>query len=166
MPGWTLVGTGARTSFNYAEDASNFAGYCELNMGGPAGSGPIRIDSAGHIILNDPLPVTLAAGADAGGSPPAPVLVTGSNDCGGTLTFGTGTSPGAGIMAVVTFGSTWSIPGGGTPHIVICAGNAVTAPLNLYVGQSATTGFNVRVASAPAASQASSVYRVHWIAVG
>lgn len=45
---------------------------------------------------------TLAAGANAGTTPPSPVLGTGSTDGRGAITFGTGTTPAAGAMVTVT----------------------------------------------------------------
>lgn len=165
MAGWTLVGTEAQTSYNYAEDPHNFAGYCELNLGGPAGSGPMRIDSAGHFIANATAPAA-TAGSSAGGSPPSPVIVTGANDTAGTITFGSGSAPSTGQLVVVTFSAAFVIPGGGNPHIVAVPANAAAAALGLYPQGASTTGFNLNCTTAPAAGQVNTTYRFSWVAIG
>src|SRR6059058_2146035 len=52
---------------------------------------------------------TAAAGANAGGSPPAPVVVAGSTDGRGRITAGTGSAPAAGSLVVVTFGTPYAV---------------------------------------------------------
>ena len=95
---------------------------------------------------------TAAAGANSGGSPPAPVL-TGCTDLSGKITFGTGTSPAAGAQAVVTFNVAYA----NAPKVVITPLNSASASLNLYVATT-TTNFTVSSVNAPSASQANTVY--------
>jgi hypothetical protein len=106
-------------------------------------------------------PPVCAAGTNAGGTPPAPV-VTKATDVAGQITFGTGTAPAAGDMVDVTFNRAY----GTQPYIVLSAMNGATAALGPYVRSPASTGFSVGFDSAPAASQANTVYAVSWIVVG
>lgn len=106
---------------------------------------------------------TAAAGANAGTSPPAPVVVGGSNDQRGDITFGTGTTPAAGAQVVVTFATSNTNYGGNNPGIVLTARNSATQALGLYVSASSSTAFTVSSTSAPAASQANTVYRFHYV---
>lgn len=103
---------------------------------------------------------TLAAGSNAGTSPPAPVKGTGATDGRGTLTFGTGATPAAGNMVTVTFGS--PLPAGRIPVVSLDAANAATAALQLYIAAATNTGFTIGFGTAPAASQANTVYAVHY----
>lgn len=110
--------------------------------------------------VNYGTPTTLAAGANAGTSPPAPVRTSNTQLATG-LTFGTGTTPAAGTMVAVTFGQ----PRTNTPRSVqLTAGNAATASLLLYVvpGSLSTTGFSIGVVNAPTASQANTTYSVYF----
>ena len=166
MPaGFQFVGTATPTAFNYAEDPSDVAGYMELSVGGPPGAGVWKISTNGHMDLYGQTPAA-AAGANAGGSPPAPVVATGCNDGAGTITFGTGSAPAAGVMVTVTFGHTWSVTGGGAPHIVVTPNNAVTQALGLYAVRSGATGWNLSAANAPAAGQANTVYSFSYHVIG
>lgn len=107
--------------------------------------------------------IALAAGSNAGGSPPAPVLTAGSSDNRGNLTFGTGTTPAAGNMAVCTFAN----PFGSAPIVTVSAANASAAGLgNVYVTSISATGFTVACTTAPAGSQANTTYSVNWVALG
>ena len=100
----------------------------------------------------------VAAGANAGTSPPAPVLLANSNDTRGGITFGTGTSPAAGAMVVVTFGTPYPV----APFIGLDAATSAAAPLFLYVSTVTTTGFTIALQAAPAASQGNGVYGVNY----
>ena len=124
-----------------------------------------NITENGHLQFGGTTP-SAAAGGNAGGSPPAPVLTTGSNDGAGNITFGTGTTPGAGTMVQVTFNTAWVIPGGGAPHIVVTPANAATQALGPYVSGQSPTGFGLSVASAPAASQANTTYSFNYVVMG
>lgn len=105
---------------------------------------------------------TAAAGANNGTSPPAPVVAGTAKATRGSVTFGSGSSPAAGAQCVVTF------PGGGfsgaVPTVAIVARNAATAALGLYVSAVTGAGFTVASTSAPAASQAATVFAVDFIA--
>lgn len=103
---------------------------------------------------------TLAAGANAGTSPPAPVLSAGSTDARGNITFGTGTTPAAGNMVNITFGT--PLPAGRIPYVSLDPSNAATAPLATYIANVSNTGFSIALASAPAASQANTTYAIHY----
>lgn len=96
----------------------------------------------------------LAAGAAAGSSPPAPVLVAGSNDDRGAITFGTGTGPTAGQMVVVTYAA----PLLDTAFITISPLNSLPATLSLYVQSYSNTGFTIAAGTGPAASQPNTTY--------
>ncbi len=172
---WNIVRTGpldADGSFYASPDSPGWTGYAELLVSGTAaGSGVLRIDQAGtlqasgHLQVNGQLPAA-AAGSAAGGSPPAPVLLTGTNDNAGTLTFGTGSAPSAGQLVLVTFATAWSITGGGAPHIVIAPENAATASLVPFVGVRSVTQFSFNTVNAPAASQANTVYSFSYVVIG
>jgi hypothetical protein len=102
------------------------------------------------------------AGANAGTTPPAPVVAAGSTDGRGTITFGTGTTPAAGAQVVVTF----AVPFAVAPVVVLQPGNAATAALNDFVTAVSTTGFTIGTASAPAASQAAATFSVSYHVTG
>jgi hypothetical protein len=112
----------------------------------------------------DFLAPTAAAGANAGTSPPAPAVVGGSNDQRGELTLGPGTTPAAGAQVVVTFAQSIAAYGGNIPAVTLAARNSTTAALGLYISAVSATSFTVSTTSAPAASQANTVYRFSWIA--
>ena len=99
---------------------------------------------------------TAAAGANAGTSPPAPVL-TNAGDYSGSITFGTGTAPTAGVLATVTF----SQYRGTAYRVFVTPQNAATAALGLYAVK-AGGSFTICAANAPAASQANTVYAVDY----
>jgi hypothetical protein len=101
-----------------------------------------------------------AAGSNAGTTPPAPVLA--GSDTRGTVTFGTGTTPAAGNMAVVTFGTAYT----SAPVVTVAAGNAATALLNPYVTSVGTGAFTVAFQTAPAASQANTIYAISYHVIG
>jgi len=105
----------------------------------------------GHIGSEGRAP-TSSAGANAGSSPPAPVL-SACTDMSGKITFGTGTSPAAGAQAVVTFFNAYAT----APKVVVSPINSASASLNLHV-TSTTTALTVSSVNAPAASQANTVY--------
>jgi hypothetical protein len=126
-----------------------------------------RIDKAGRSSTpgNGSTP-TAAAAANAGTSPPAPVVTAGSFDTRGQLTFGTGTTPAAGKQVTVTFTASYAA----TPMgVVPFAMNAATAALGtpyVLAGDISTTAFTVSFPNAPSASQANTVYAIGWIVEG
>lgn len=101
---------------------------------------------------------TLAAGANAGGSPPAPVLTAGATDTRGTITCGTGTTPAAGALVVVTFGTPYAT----APIIQLTPTTVGAANLLEYVSSVTINGFTVSLQAAPAASQANTVYGFNY----
>lgn len=104
-----------------------------------------------------------AAGANAGTSPPAPVLTAGNNDERGTFTFGTGTSAAAGAQVVVTFGTTSF---GSAPKVFLSPNNTATQALGLYVSARSATGFTISSTNAPASSQANTIFSADYLVRG
>ena len=109
---------------------------------------------------------TVTASAGAGTGAPSPVVTTGSNTCGGTITWGTGSGPNTQAQLSVTFAIPWTIPGGGGPHVNVTPVNSATQALGLFVTGISPTGFQVNVASAPAAGQGASTYQFCYSAMG
>lgn len=103
---------------------------------------------------------TAAAGANARTSPPAPVVTAGATDLRGNITAGTGTTPAAGAQVVVTFGRAFDA----APIVSLTAANAATEALAPAVISVSTTGFTISTNSAPAASQANTVYSYNYLA--
>lgn len=99
---------------------------------------------------------TAAAGSNAGTTPPAPVVVAGSTDTRGRITFGTGATPAAGNMAVVTFSNPYSV----APYVFATMNSAVGT--GLYITSVTTTGFTIGLSTAPTASQANTTYAVNY----
>jgi hypothetical protein len=120
------------------------------------------VDIVANIGLNDrrayfqvPTPT---AGANAGGSPPVPVVVSRSNDERGTVTFGSGTTPAAGSYVVLTF----TQPYGAVPFAEVRPNNVDTEPLTPYVVSVSTTALTIGLRTAAAASQANTKYSVRY----
>jgi hypothetical protein len=100
-----------------------------------------------------------AAGANNGGSPPAPTVVSGSTDGRGSIQFGSGTTPALGEQLVLTFASPYSAP----PVVSLSGANAATSNLGaLYPAEVTATGFKVRSTAAPGASQGGATYLVQY----
>lgn len=106
--------------------------------------------------------ITAAAGANAGTGPPAPVLNANARDLAGSLTFGTGTTPAAGAMVVLTLASTFTNP----PAVVVVASNTAAQALGLYAAATAANQITISCTTAPAASQANTTYGVEYLIVG
>ena len=85
--------------------------------------------------------------------------VTG-NDSRGKLQFGSGTGPTTGTQVSIVFASSTAYVA--VPYVVLTPLNAATAALQPYVTNSATTGFSVGFAVAPAASQANGTYALNY----
>src|SRR5205823_5578693 len=98
--------------------------------------------------------VTVAAGANAGTSPPAPVVGS-SRDLRGLVTFGTGTGPTAGAQVVVTLSRTYSAA---PVSVIVTPQNTATEALGLYVSNITTNSFTLSCTIAPAASQGNTIY--------
>jgi hypothetical protein len=124
-----------------------------------SGTDAVALLANGHIVANGTTP-SAAAGSNAGTSPPAPVIA--GDDTAGGVTFGTGTTPAAGNMVVVTFAVAYAA----APTVSLTPRNAATAALNDYVTSVGTGGFTIAFASAPAASQANTVYSMGFHVVG
>ena len=102
---------------------------------------------------------TAAAGANAGTSPPTPVVAATATDARGTLTFGSGSgTPAIGAQVVVTFNKV--LPK--TPFVYLQENNSATKTLHCYVSAQSTTGFTISTLVAPGVSQANTVYSVQW----
>lgn len=119
-------------------------------------SGGARVQ--GHLFFAGGTAPTAAAGSNAGTGPPAPVVTGGASDTRGNITFGTGTTPAAGNMVVVTFGQAFVT----APLVLVSANNALTEALNPCVTAISTTQFTLTAGVAPAASQANTVYSFTW----
>lgn len=105
--------------------------------------------------------VNVTAGANAGTSPPAPVLTTLATDESGTFTCGTGTTPAAGAIAVINLSGSWSgYPEALKPKAFIQAVNVATLALGALCAAVSADAKTVTIscAVAPAASQANTVY--------
>ena len=138
--------------------------FQELHVQGNFGSPDGGDMQARHFCGNIGTAPTAAAGANAGTAPPAPVVTAGATDTRGNITFGTGTTPAAGAQVVVTFnaGSAYPvIPVG----IMFNALNTATQALGLYVTSITTTGFTLSCTTAPAASQANTIYSFNYLVV-
>lgn len=105
---------------------------------------------------------TAAAGAQAGGSPPAPVVTAGSNDTRGNITFGTGSSSSAGAHVVVTF----NVAFGSAPVVIPIARNTATEALGLFVSATSTSAFTLSTTGDSADSQANTVYSFDYVVIG
>ncbi len=102
---------------------------------------------------------TLATLASNGTSPPAPVLAADADDIRGSLTFGSGSgSPAAGSQVSVTFAR----PYAKAPVVVVVPTNGPAASRAPYASSITTTGFNVALNSAAAASQPNTTYGVGY----
>ena len=134
-----------------------------LALSGGTVTGNITV--GGHLQFTAPFPAIAIAGG-AGTSPPAPVLVTGSNDGAGTITGGTGTAPNTQPQVAVTFGAAWVIPGGGAPHIVLSSNNSATEALGIFASGASPTGFSIGLVTAPAAGQGNTTYSVSYVVTG
>lgn len=107
---------------------------------------------------------TAVAGAGAGTAPPAPVINGGSDDDRGSLTFGSGTTPAAGVVISVTF-ATPKDPNR-LPVVLIQEGTAASAGVDLAVTAVTSTGFSVSSGTRfLTASQANTVYGFSWLCV-
>jgi hypothetical protein len=105
---------------------------------------------------------TAAAGTNAGGSPPAPVVTSGSCDTRGKITFGTGSTPAAGQMVDISFAV--GLPS--TPlGVNVTALNDATATLIPYVYSVTTAHLIIGFHGTPAAAQANTVYAISYVVI-
>lgn len=91
----------------------------------------------------------------------APNVSGSGNDLAGTFSFGTGTSPTAGILGGITFEKNY----GSTPIVILTPSNAATATLGLYVS-AGNSNFDIGCSNAPNASQPAGTYVVNYIVKG
>lgn len=99
---------------------------------------------------------TLAAGANAGTTPPTPTLDAGGTDLKGRVRFGTGATPAIGVMVTVTFSNTLTaVP---TVQVTLSAQNGSTP----FVSNVTATGFSFGMLTAPTASQAVGTYAFNY----
>ena len=115
----------------------------------------------GHLASVTAIVVGATAGAGLGTTPPA-LVVTGTTDTRGVITFGTGTVPSIGADVVVAFATAYT----STPVVTITEQNGLTKALNLYISAVSTGGFTISGLVAPAASQANTVYSVAYTVIG
>jgi hypothetical protein len=119
-----------------------------------------RSGGASTTIVSGGTPV-LTPLAGAGTTPPTPTAT--GTDVAGTVTWGTGTAPAIGAQMQVAWGGGYA----NAPIVTLIAANAATALLGPYVhGAPSTGGFNIGLATAPAASQAATVYSVAFTVTG
>lgn len=149
--------------------------YADIRLTGcfyPDASGhAVRIPD-GRVVAGANMAPAVAAGANAGTPPPAPVIAVGSCDSRGHGTFGTGASPAAGSQVGVTFSAPF-LPSE-APEVHAYPTNAAAGALGLYAtlttgtvnGATVVTGFLVNATSAPTASQANTVYGYGYQVVG
>lgn len=113
------------------------------------GSGRLNVSenaaAYGRVVITGGAAPTIAAGAGAGAGASASILS--ARNSGGQVRVTTGTGAGVGVLATVTFNAT--VPYTNAPAVVICAADADAAPLNVYVTNVTTTGFDLAVTSAP-----------------
>lgn len=143
------------TSARFQTTQTTVKDWTNNRLSGSILTGPTGVDTATDVGS----PPTAAAGANAGTSPPAPVVAATSRRGRGSVTFGTGTTPAAGAQLVVTF----AVAIGSTPVVTLAARNSATAALGLYISAASSTAFTVSTTSAPAASQANTVYSIDYI---
>lgn len=106
----------------------------------------------------------ITGGAGLGGSPPAPTIDAQASDAKGTVSFGTGTTPAAGILFTVTFARPRDP--NRLPHVILSESTQATAGVDVAVTGLSATGFNVvhntRLAGA---SQPAGTYAVTYLVV-
>lgn len=104
---------------------------------------------------------TAAAGAGAGTGPPAPVMQVDSSDDRGSVTFGSGTVPGAGTVLTVTFAT----PKDPNRLPVVIAQEITSAMAGIdFATVVSSTGFSIVTNTRNlAASQANTTYGIAWI---
>lgn len=135
-------------------DTALFPIFAQSGVGYPA-----AIQLASSMITGRTTTPTPAAGANNGGTPPAPSLRSGSTDTTGAVLFGSGTIPAAGEQVVVTFGAAY----GAAPLVILVSGNTATLALGALGATSTTTTFTIRCTTAPAASQAGTTFQVNYL---
>lgn len=103
---------------------------------------------------------TAAMGAAAGTTPPAAAVgaAPATSDIRGSLTVGSGTTPGTGALFTVTYSRTYAT----APNVMLTETTTAASLLNPAVTSWTTSGFTVSVGTAPTASQANTTYGFSW----
>jgi hypothetical protein len=148
-------GASAQAAINIVNTASGHYRATIFHSSGQAVFGTFQPYELRKISWGGTTTPSIAAAAGAGTSPPAPTVSNGSDNR-GAANWGTGTTPAAGSQVTVTYAQTKP----GTPTVVICPGNSLTAALQPYIINSSSTAFTVGVAVAPAAGQSAGTYSV------
>lgn len=114
----------------------------------------------GHIVsLIQNAPAAIA-GKNAGVNPPEPILAS-CTDISGKVTFGTGTTPDAGVQVVVTFHAAFE----NAPAVVLTPINRESAILKFHAASTATT-FTVSCLGTPEANQDNATYGFFYHVIG
>lgn len=122
--------------------------------------GGTQIYTQSHLVTSGGSTPTVAALGSNGTGAPTPTAT--GNDTRGNVQFGSGTSPTTGSQISVTFATAYS----SAPIVVVSANNLATTALQPYVASVTTTGFNISVGVAAAASQTTGTYSVNYIVHG
>lgn len=116
----------------------------------------LRIAIFGSVNINrlrnaGTIPSAVANGAALGTSPPAATLRSTSRDVEGIVSLGSGTSPAAGTVATITYGTPFSLK----PFATVAPASAAAADMGLYVDDAASSATQLVIGcrNAPAASQ-------------
>lgn len=107
---------------------------------------------------------SVAAGAGDGTAPPAPTVSANSNDTRGTISFGSGATPGAGVVVQFTF----SRPRDPNrlPVVLLQEANQAAAGIDIAIANITSTGFQlVQNTRLVAASQAAGTYAFSYLVV-
>ena len=106
----------------------------------------------------DTTTITAAAAGSAGTTPPAPVVTAGSTLYRGNLTWGTGSSAGAGSQVTVSFSATLPT----VPYVQLTETNSVTSALAVYPTSVTTSSFVIGCQTAPSSSQGATIYALNY----
>ncbi|HYH48872.1 MAG TPA: hypothetical protein VEG38_04920 [Acidimicrobiia bacterium] len=143
----------------YDSASSAFIVY-KRGSGSPANMAEVqRVTNHGHVVVSAGTPATATNGAGAGTGAPTPA--TSGNNTKGTATFGTGTSPAAGLLGRVTFAQPWPV----LPEIVLQPLSSACHDLKPIVLRN-TDYFEIHASVTPAASQPLGTYNWSWHAKG
>lgn len=137
------------------------AAATSLHGSGGTGNNFESLYTRSRIVNDVALAPTPTAGAQAGGSPPAPTLGVGSNDQSGQINAGTGGAPAAGELVVVTLAESFQ-----QLFVTLVPLNAASQALNAYVTGKTANKFSISVANAPAANQVVGTYQWDYHVLG
>lgn len=141
-PAWLASLAGSKVSGNISGNAAGLTGTPNIVVGTIA-SGTITVN--GHIITGNAIGnTTIVAGANAGTGATARIS---GDDISGAIIVTTGTGPTAGVLATVTFASTYAQ----APNVVFTPTGATGATLQYYVSSDIST-FTLYSGTSPAGS--------------